>query len=252
MNKVMKRGGVALALVAALAMSACGDSGTGGGGDTGAGAGATRAAEQSKDARAALVAAATKLQQDSFKSTIGMGDAGTMIGVMDPRTKVGEFTMEGESEGTRIKTEMRIVGGTNYIRITMPGAGIPGMDGKTWRKLGGNGGTGTLGGYDATDTVKSLEAAADVKWAGDDAVTGTIDLTKAGKQLGMGASDLSQLTTKTIPFEAGFDGEGRLVRYSLTIPAIGSEPPSKMDMTYSDFGLPVKVQAPAASEIAKG
>lgn len=247
MNRRMKRGGVALALAAALAMSGCGGNGTAGGDTTG---GDTKPADAPKDATAALAGAATKLQGDSFKSTIDMGDSGVMTGVMDPQQKVGEFKMEGVSEGTKIKTEMRIIDGTNYIRITIPGADLPGMDGKSWRKLGGKGGTGTIGSFDATDTVRSLESATEVKWAGDDAVTGTIDLSKAGKQLGMGTNDLSKLTTKTIPFEAGFDGEGRLVRYALTIPAIGSEPATKMVMTYSDFGLPVKVEAPAASEIA--
>ncbi len=251
MNRRMRRGGAVLAVAVALAMSGCGND-TAGGGATTTGGGDTKAAEAPKDANAALVDAAKKLQEDTFKSTIDMGGSGLMTGVMDPKQKVGEFIMEAESEGTKIKTEMRIVGGANYIRITMPGADLPGMDGKTWRKLNGNGGTGTLGSFDGADTVKSLESAADVKWAGDDAVTGTIDLTKAGKQLGMGTSDLSKLTTKTIPFEAGFDGEGRLSRYALSLPAIGSEPATKMDMTYSDFGLPVKVVAPPASEVAAG
>jgi hypothetical protein len=247
----MMRGGVALALAAALAMSGCGGNGTPSGGTTGSTAGGeTTPADAPKDATAALVAAAKKLQEESFKATIDMGESGTMIGVMDPKQKVGEFTMDAVSEGTKIKTEMRIIDGTNYIRITMPGSDLPGMDGKTWRKLNGAGGTGTLGSFDATDTVRSLETATDVKWAGKNAVTGTIDLAKAGQQLGMGSSELSKLTTKTIPFEAGFDGEGRLVRYSLTMPSVGAEPSTKMDMTYSDFGLPVKVEAPAASEIA--
>ncbi len=255
MNRRMRRGGAVLVLAVALAMSGCGsetaDGGTTGGTNAGA-AGETKAADQPKDATAALVSATKKLQEDSFKSTIDMGDAGTMTGVMDPKKKVGEFIMEAESEGTKIKTEMRLIGGTNYIRITMPGADLPGMDGKTWRKLGGAGGAGTLGGFDASDTVRSLESATDVKWAGDDAVTGTIDLAKAGKQLGMGTSDLSKLGSKSIPFEAGFDGEGRLVRYALTLPTVDSETATKMDMTYSDFGLPVTVEAPKASEIAKG
>ncbi|MEV6305488.1 hypothetical protein AB0M02_39160 [Actinoplanes sp. NPDC051861] len=249
-RRTMMRGGAALVMAAALAVSGCAGNGTVNG-DTAAGSGDAKPAEAAGDATAALVAGAAKLQEQSFKTTIDMGTSGNISGVMDPKTKTGEFLMEAEAEGTKMKTEMRIVEGTNYVRITMPGVDIPGMDGKTWRKLGGAGGTGTLGGFDASDTVKSLEAATDVKWAGDKAVTGTIDLTKAGQQLGMGTSDLGKLTTKTIPFEAGFDGEGRLVTYALTIPAIGTDTPVKMNMTYSDFGTPVDIKAPAASELAK-
>ena len=241
------RGGVALALAAALATSGCAGDRTSGDGTAGTDTGAAAAP---KDPAAALTGAATKMQQETFRSTVDMGAAGTMTGLMDPRRKTGEFTMKAVAEGTEIKTEMRIVDGTNYIRITMPGADLPGMDGKSWRKLTGKGGTGTLGGFDATDTVKSLEAATDVKWAGDDAVTGTIDLAKAGRQLGMGAGELDKLSTKTVPFEATFDDAGRIVRYALTLPAIGSEPATKMDMKYSDFGVPVEVAAPPAAEIA--
>lgn len=252
MNKRIMRGGVAVALAAALAMSGCaGDKSTDatGGGTTAAGD-AKPAADTPKDATAAIVGGAKKLQEQSFKSTIDMGGMGSMNGVMDPTKNLGEFTMEVQSEGTKVKTEIRIIDGTNYVRVTMPGTDLPGLDGKTWRKLDGKGGAGTLGGFNGGDTAKTLENAADVKWTGDNALTGTIDLAKAGTQLGLGANDLSKLSTSTIPFEATLDGEGRLTRYALTIPAIGGEPATEMDMTYSDFGVPVDVKAPAASEIA--
>ena len=245
MNRRTMRGGMALALAVALAMSGCGSNPTPAGGS-----GPTGSDTKPADATAALVKAAKKLQEKSFKATIKIGDSGTMTGVMDPQQNVGEFTMDAAAEGTAIKTEMRIIDGTSYLRITMPGSDLPGMDGKTWRKMNAAGGKGTLGSFNATDTIKSLESATDVTWAGHDEVTGTIDLAKAGQQLGVGAGDLAKITTKTIPFEAGFDGDGRLVRYSLTMPAVGSEKATKMDMTYSDFGLPVKVAAPPASEIA--
>ncbi len=238
----MTRGGLALTLAVALAMSGCGGDGEAGGG--------AKPADAPKDAAAALASAGSKIQEQSYKSVIDMGAAGTIDGVMDPKRKTGEFVMSAESEGTKVKTETRIVDGVNYMKMTIPGADIPGMDGKTWRKMSGTGGPGTLGSYDPTDTVKALEAAAEVKWAGDNAVTGNIDLAKAGQQLGMGAGDAAKLPVATVPFEAAFDGEGRLTKYTLTIPAIGSEPATKMTMTYSDFGTPVDVQAPTGAELA--
>jgi hypothetical protein len=242
-QKRMRRGGIALTLAVALAMSGCGGEGA-----TGTAGPAEEAAP--KDATAALVSAATKIQEQSYKNTIDMGDAGTINGVMDPTRKTGEFVMKAVSDGSEITTETRIVEGVNYVKMSIPGADIPGMDGKTWRKLSGAGGTGTLGSFDATDTIKSLEAAAEVKWAGDNAVTGTIDLVKAGQQLGLGAADAAKLSSSTVPFEAGFDGEGRLVRYVLTIPSVGSGTPTKMTMAYSDFGVPVDVKAPTGAELA--
>ena len=251
-RRKMMRGGAALALAAVLAMSGCGGNGTADGGTSAGGANPAegKPADAPKDAKAALVAATTKLQEQSFRTTIDMGAGGTMAGVMDPKSKSGEFKMEAVSEGTKITSDMRIVEGVTYIKLTMPGVDMPGMDGKTWRKLAGNGEVGTMGNFDAADIAKSLDTAADVKWAGDNAVTGTIDLAKSSKQLGMGAVDLSKLSTTTMPFEAGFDGEGRLARYTFTTPAIGTEAAAKMDIKYSDFGVPVKVEVPPAAQIA--
>ena len=160
--------------------------------------------------------------------------------------------MRAESDGQQITSETRIVDGVHYMKVSIPGADIPGMDGKTWRRMSGAGGAGTLGSFDPADTIQSLESAAEVSWAGDDAVKGSIDLTKAGRQLGMGEGDAAKLSTSTVPFEAGFDSEGRLVRYALTIPGIASEQPVEMTMTYSDFGVPVDVKAPTGAELATG
>ena len=246
-RRKMMRGGAALAFAAVLAMSGCGGDSTSGGSTS---AGDAKPADAPKDAKAALVAATTKLQAESFRTTMDMGGNGTMSGLMDPKTKSGEFKMEAVADGTKVTSDMRIVGGVTYIKLTMPGVDLPGMDGKTWRKLSGAGDVGTLGNFDASDIAKSLDNAADVKWAGDNAVTGTIDLVKSSKQLGLGAVDASKLSTPTMPFQAGFDGEGRLAQYTFTTPAIGSEAATKMDIKYSDFGVPVKVEAPPASQIA--
>lgn len=249
MNKRMTRGGLVLALSTMLALTGCGGDETGAGNTSGAG---TKAAGTSKDATTALVDAAAKLQEQSFKAVIDMGDAGSLTGVMDPAKKVSEFAMENTTDGETLKTELRTIGGTTYVRLTIPGADLPGMDGKTWRKMDGGGGPGTIGDFDAAEIAKSLDTAAEVKWAGDNAVTGTIDLSKTGKQMGMAETDLAKLTEKTVPFQANFDGQGRLVKYSLTMPAAaGAELPTKMDVTYSDFGLPVDVKAPAGKELAK-
>ncbi|GLY03933.1 MULTISPECIES: hypothetical protein [Actinoplanes] len=247
-TRTLLRGSAALAVAAVLAVSGCAGKSTSnssGGGDS-----AAAGASTDKDATTALADAAAKLQEESFKMAIDMGANGTMTGVLDPKSKNSEFTMDVESEGTTIKSEMRTVDGVTYIKMTMPGVDLPGMDGKTWRKLSSEASQmGTLGSFDASAISTTMKNAADVKWDGDNAVSGTIDLAESGTSLGMTDAMLSRLTDKTAPIKATFDSEGRLATYELTMPSVGGAAAQTMKMSYSDFGTPVDVKAPAASEI---
>lgn len=240
----MVRGGAALAVAAVLAVVGC-SSNSGGGGTP------AKSADTPKDAAKALTDATVKLQEQSFRTNMRMsvGMQATMSGAMDPKQKSGEFIMMNDTIGQKMKTTMRIVGGVTYVKMYAVGATLPGMDGKAWRKLAGAGDPASLGSIDTFQMTKSLEASADVKWVGEGNVTGTLDLTKSGKSLGIDDALLAKLPAKTIPFEASLDGEGRLVQYVFSMPAIDSQQAIRVEIKYSDFGTPVKVEAPPASEI---
>ncbi|MEU8658228.1 hypothetical protein [Actinoplanes philippinensis] len=237
-----------LVLVAAgvLAAGGCASS-TEGGSTTGGGAPAT--AEKQKDATAALAAATAELQKDSYKTTVGLGAQGTMTGIADPKSKNAEFVLESTSAGAEGTTTLRVVDGVTYVKIALKeSGGLPGFDGKKWRKLDSSGQLGTLGNFDATQMAKSLESAAEVAWVDDDTVKGTIDLAKSAKQLGIGTEALGKMATTKLPFQADLE-DGRLVAYKFTMPAVGSQPAYDFDMKYSDFGTPVDLKAPAAKDI---
>jgi hypothetical protein len=246
-----KRTMASVMLAALLAAGGCAgnDGSTGAGTGTGTGTGVDAPAK--KDATAALTAAAAELQKDTFKTTVNLGDQGTMTGVADPASKNAEFVMESTAAGAEGTTTLRVVGGVTYIKIKLKeSAGLPGFDGKKWRKLENSGAVGTLGNFDATEMTKSLESAADVEWVDDDTVKGTIDLAKSAKQLGMGTEVLGKLASTKLPFQADI-ADGRLAAYKFTMPAVGSQAAYEFDMRYSDFGTPVDIKAPPAKDIMK-
>ncbi|MEU4622994.1 hypothetical protein AB0G04_23855 [Actinoplanes sp. NPDC023801] len=242
-----KRTMASVMLAALLAAGGCaGNSGT-----TGTGTGTGVEAPAKKDATAALTAAAAELQKDTFKTTVNLGDQGTMTGVADPASKNAEFVMESTSAGAEGTTTLRVVGGVTYIKIKLKeSSGLPGFDGKKWRKLENSGAMGTVGNFDATEMTKSLNSAAEVEWVDDDTVKGTIDLAKSAKQLGMGTEVLGKLSSTKLPFQADI-ADGRLVAYKFTMPAVGNQAAYEFDMRYSDFGTPVDIKAPPAKDVMK-
>lgn len=216
-----------------------------------AGGGSEPAAEQpAATATTALTTAAARLRTETFKATVALGRLGSMTGVTDPVNGNSEFVMESTAGGNEITTTLRVVAGVTYVRIRMADSkGMPGLDGRKWRRVDGTGAAGTLGSIDATQMSKSLESALDVRWVDGDTVEGTVDLAESARQLGAGTAATSQLTSTELPFEASFDVKGRLSEYRFTMPETGSTPAFEMVMTYSDFGTPVSVKAPAAKDV---
>jgi len=53
-----------------------------------------------------------------------------------------------------------------------------------------------------------------------------------------------------VPFTAAVDEQGRLVRYRIELASEQSEV-AQLDLTYSDFGLPVSADPPAADLVGE-
>lgn len=90
-------------------------------------------------------------------------------------------------------------------------------------------------------------------------VSGTIDLAKAaaraeGAVKAMMQKALSQAKTPSSPFDAWVDDQGRLRKLvqHLTLTIKGQDVVSTTTMEYYDFGTPVSVTAPPASEVKDG
>jgi hypothetical protein len=146
----------------------------------------------------------------------------------------------------------RVLGTDMYMKMDMGDAALPGMDPKSWMhldiaKLPANNSLGLKPGeFDPVGAAKFLRAVATAEQVDADTIKGTMDLTKADGAGGIEGKTLQSLgaKAKAMPFEATVDGEGRLSKLVLDMPAMDGEPAQRFSVTYSDFGTPVEVSKP--------
>ncbi|HYN94997.1 MAG TPA: hypothetical protein VES42_14205 [Pilimelia sp.] len=250
-NRRLATAGLGLVTALTLMVTGCGEKD---GTDTGnqAGAGTTSQAAD-KDPAAELAAAALELGKTSMRTEMKMGTVMTVTGVADGPSKTAEFTSTITNEGRKVKVDLKVIGDDTYTRMDAGGEAVPGMDGKTWRHASRSSDPNTAAAGDPTAYARLMETSADVQKVGDNDFKGTIDFTKAAEK-GLGGIDKKQVNAlgaqmKAVPFTATVDGEGRLTRLTMTMPAMAGQPPQPMDVRYSDFGVKVDVQKPPAGQI---
>ena len=242
-----------LALVAGLGLTACGNGDSTSTGKTGSGAAATQAAEK-LDPAADLAAAAKKLGEQSMKLDMDMAGAMSMTGVADPKAGTANMTMDMGALGKGAKIEMRKVGNDLYMKFggQMGDMLKGGSSSKAWMHIDASklaeGSNYNISPDDPAGTKAMLEAITGVERVGEDGFKGTLDLTKSARfNKGDSLKALGDKATK-VPFTAKKDSEGRLVELNLDMSAI--QPGTGTIKTkYHDFGTPVSVEAPPASQV---
>ena len=230
-------------LAAALALTACTDTGQ-------------RAPRSSmtptKAPTAELADAASRLANDTFTMTmtvkIDTTDA-RLDGAMDPTKKIGAFTATTKRNGSTSVIEWRILGTAVYLKSNTPGP--TSSKDKPWRRLSPADAGSLADGFDGVKMAKPLTQAAGVQRTSAHNFRGTFTTAAVAKALSLTTPSSSSGATPapTVAFTANLDNQGRLIRYHLDIPrAKGGTYP--IELTYADFGTPVTVQAPPASQIA--
>ncbi|MEH1102615.1 hypothetical protein [Micromonospora sp. CPCC 205561] len=193
------------------------------------------------DARAELVAAALKLNQQSVKMTL-KSSVVNGSGSMDPAARTGDMTMKMGAEGT---FRILMLGDHAYLKIT----GMQGLP-KKWlhldaAKLGKTGQLNLMPDGDPGGAKQMAESVVEVEKTGAGSYSGVLDYTrtkpddKAIQALGDKA--------KAVPFTARADDQGRLVEFAIDTNVL-HESLGTLITSYSDFGAPVKVQQPPASD----
>ncbi|GAA2631213.1 hypothetical protein GCM10010399_74140 [Dactylosporangium fulvum] len=250
--KLVKSAVLGVVAVASFAfVAACGDKG---GSDTSAGA-SSAAPSPTKSLSAAdqFSAAVTKTTASTHKFKVTMAE-GAYEGSNDPAAGVstGKLTAEVEP-GTKMSIDVQITPAAYYVKIS--GLPLPGFDGKKWLKIDPSKvkSMSNLGIGDPKDPVdlKDLPGViATAETTDGKLIKGTLDFTKttwgtiddeAVKALGDKA--------KAVPFEATVDDKGNLATLKVSVPAYGDTKAGDVTATFSDFGAPVTVTTPAASEV---
>jgi hypothetical protein len=232
-----------LAATAALALTACTDTGQNE---------SPTSTTPTKAPAAELADAAGRLKNDTFKMTmtvkIDTTDA-RLAGAMDPTKKIGAFTATTKRGGGTSIIEWRILGNVVYLKSNTPN--LPGTKDKPWRRLNQADSGSLAEGFDGAKMANPLTQATNVQRPSARHFTGTFATTAVAKALSLPTpnSSSSAAPAPTVAFTADLDDQGRLTRYHLDVPRTkgGTYP---LDLSYSDFGTPVAVQAPPADQIA--
>jgi hypothetical protein len=226
-----------------------------------AGGGRGAAADDKAAAKQALSDAAAKLGATTFKINMSTGGyKGT--GVADPAAKKSQLSF---GEGTASAAmELRMIRKDAWIKVP----GLPASDGK-WMHLdiskvrADSRLKALVSADDPGGTQGLVKAIAEADSLGGGRYKGTVDLSKSSSTKfltdALGDQEL-KADALVVPFEATVDDQGRLTSIAvdqseLIKKVAGDAGPGiaaalgKAEMKFSDFGVAVKVKAPAASQV---
>jgi len=244
---------VALSLAAALSLTtaACGSSGPDG--DT---------TDQPELTAEQLVAAAgEKMKGQPVAAVMKWGMLLDAQGVQDGSGKNAKLSMkmaEPES-GAQFQADMILLGNDMWLKMDFGALGqsVPQLAllGSKWmhidsRRLPARMTLGLRPGSAAQIGADGyLKSITKVEKVSPTALTGQLDLTKS-TATGISADVVKQLgaKAKTIPFIATLDGEGRLARLVLKMPAVAGQPAGDLSVEYSGVGTAPKITRPAAAD----
>jgi hypothetical protein len=235
-----------VALVAAMSFGLAGCSGNAStGGATDSSPSASSAAPQLEPSEE-LSAAAQKLNQDTAKTTFTMAGV-TGTGAVDPTAKKLRMTMNLGAGNQSIKTEMIVLSNDVYLRLD----GVPNLSGK-WlhvdaTKLAAGNQLRQMSSGDPVGATNLLSSVTDVQRVGEHSFQGTLDFTKSPTVDKRALQTLGD-KAKAVPFTAKTDEQGRLTELTVDMDSVQAGL-GELKATYSDFGTPVTVEKPAASEV---
>lgn len=242
----------AVALSAAIGLSGCGpepEATTGGSGPAAAASAAAPA-----EAAAELAAAATKLTENSLKVKTSMAAGLNAEGVADKAGERMDMTMtvdDGSGGEAAMTVEMRKVGTDLYMKFDGAMGAMLGDRSDKWMHVDAakvpENSAFNLEKNDPRSAARMIEAAARVEKTGERSFRGVLDMTKSPTA---DEQSLKALGAKAaaVPFTAEADAEGRLVEMVIDMGAVMAGA-GKMTTTYFDFGTPVSVEAPPASQV---
>ena len=223
--------------------------------------GATATATPTKTATETLNDAAGKAAGQSFKYSLTYGKLLTGDGVQDATGTAAtrNVTYTDPASGLVIKGTILLKDGALYVKLdlgplTTAIPGLAGMAGK-WiivdqKRIGSSGIAGALiPGGDSSLPATFIRGVVTAEKVSDTEIKGTIDLGQAAPKI-VPASEIAKLgaDAKKVPFTATLDGQGRISKIVINLPKLGEAPAGDLTTTFTDYGAPVTVDAPLATD----
>ncbi len=248
--------GLSVLATAALAVAGCtADSGNATAGAAASQTPGTPASSSAADpaAASALASATAALSSTSFKITMTSGPGVKLTGLIDAPHTTGSATLSLSGPNANLQVKTLLIGQDLYVQI--PGITKAG----TWTHVdvsrlpeGANVGLRPSQ-IDPANTAKLLSSTTDVQQVDARSYKGTLDLTKVAGITGVDKVTVDSWgsAASQVPFTAGLDEQGRLSALTIQLPAVNGQPSQMLEVLYTDYGTPVDVQRPAASEITE-
>jgi hypothetical protein len=204
-------------------------------------------------ATAALARATASLGTTSFKMTMTSGPGLKLTGLMDAPHGTGTADLTATGPNTEINVKTLLVEQDLYLKV--PGV----TKGTTWTHVdvsrlpeGANVGL-RPGQIDPANTAQLLTSTTDVRQVDPRSYAGTLDLTKAAGVAGVDPAlvKASGAQAQKVPFTAGLDEQGRLSTLTIQLPSVDGKQALPLEARYTDYGITVDAQKPAATEITE-
>jgi hypothetical protein len=223
---------------------------------------ATAASPTPVDAKQALADSVKALAEGNFKFTMADHEATGSGSVHEP-SKSAQMDMTIKDADGEGKIGFVVVGQDQWIKMDF-GPEINQLlklpkkwmhidpakvkDSETLKEMSVD-----FGNADEIDPAGSgtiLKAVVTAEKTADGTYSGTVDLTKATDAGMVDEEVVTKLAdkAKAIPFTATVDGQGRLTKLSLDMPAAGDVPAHKLEASYSDYGSATEAKKPPAGQ----
>lgn len=260
----------ALAPLLVTGMAACGSNGSDAGGSN------------AKDSSSAVVAMADikkgeNVAPSEFVQTISDGVKASTTAHMTMKVDVGQMgnlTGQGDVDyqttppemamtmtipmgGKQTQADIRLVDGIVYVSMgDLSGGKFIKLDPSAQNGPMGDM-SGMLDQMDPMAALKKLEPSIQkVTYVGPEDVSGqslhhyemTIDTAKMMSEM-KAPSEASKQVPKSLTFDIWLDGQDRLSKLTMDVPVAGTE--SKVELTATDWGKKVSIQAPPASQVTQ-
>lgn len=219
------------------------------------------ASQNLKPAMQVLTEAADKTKGQSFKYTLVYGEVLTGSGTRDDKgNATRDVTVTTGANGLSIGAKiMNIIGDRIFAKLDLGsfGALVPGLAnvGSRWMvvnpsKLPASSLSASLVPTSTSSTVDLfVSGVVTAENVSATEVKGTVDLAKAAP-VALPASELAKLTAeqKIVAFTATLDGQGRIIRTVVNLPAVAGYPAAPLTTAYSDFASVITITVPPETE----